>query len=228
VGLPVLDGHDRGMAHGISADGSRISGVCGGAAGAMTACIWEKGGAGWECKALPGTGKSRLLFTSGACISRDGKFISGVDGINAARWARQADGSWKLKVLNDNELFIPKAINDAGSMAGFRRLEDNSGNSRAIIWTEKDGMKEIGVLPNTSTSQALAINNAGLVVGFSGEATPTSSPKAFVYQSGKLTALDIPQAIASYAYAINEKGQIAGYCGRLDDESVRAFVWTPK
>jgi probable HAF family extracellular repeat protein len=227
TGLPVPAGFERNLAHGISADGSRISGVCGGSDYSMIACIWEKGADGWECKALPGRGKSPLLLTSGACISRDGKFICGMDGNTAARWSRQADGSWTLKVLKD-AYFISKAVNDSGAVAGYRRTDDNSGNHRAILWTDKDGMKELGVLPNTQTSQALAINNAGLVVGSSGEAGRAVGPKAFVYQNGKLAEVPIPQVVVSYAYAVNEKGQIAGYCGRLDDESVRAFVWTPK
>ena len=47
------------------------------------------------------------------------------------------------------------------------------------------------------------------------------------YQNGKLSALGMPKVVVSYAYAINDKGQIAGYCGREDDEYVFAFVWTP-
>lgn len=226
--LPVLAGYKRNMAHGISADGSRISGVCGGEANTMIACIWEKGAAGWECKALPGTRRSPLLFTSGACISRDGKFISGVDGNNPARWARQADGRWSQKVLKNDELFIPKAINDSGSMAGYRGLKGNSGNFRAVVWTDKDGLTEIGLLPRSHTAQALAINNAGLVVGVSGEPGRNNGPQAFLYQNGKVRALTMPKVVLSYAYALNEKGQIAGYCGREDAEYVPAFVWTPK
>jgi probable HAF family extracellular repeat protein len=227
IGLPVLEGHARCMAFGICADGSRISGVCGGM-DRMTACVWEKRAAGWQCLALPGSRNSRLLVTSGACISRDGKFICGVDGILPTRWSRQPDGSWSAKVLKEQELFIPKAINDSGSMVGYRRTEDKDGSYRAVVWTEKEGMKEIGVLPHTRSSQALAINNAGLVVGVSEEPGYLGGPKAFVYQNGQLSALNMPKVILSYAYAINEKGQIAGYCGREGDEFVSAFVWTPK
>ena len=227
VGLPALVDHDRSMAFGISADGSRVSGVCGGS-GTMTACVWEKGASGWKCTALPGSGKSLLLVTSCVCISRDGNSICGVDSIYPTRWTRQVDGNWTMKVLKDDKLFIPKAINDSGSMVGYRRVDETSGNYHAVVWTEKEGMKDIGVLPNTRTSQALAINNAGFVVGFSGEPGPWGGPQAFVYQNGKLAALKMPRVVVSYAYALNEKGQIAGYCGRETDEYVFAFVWTPK
>src|SRR5262249_38224544 len=155
----------------------RISGVCGGDNYTMTACVWDKGSTGWECKALPGSGKSPLLLTSGASISRNGKFVSGVDGNLAARWALQADGSWSGKVLKDDAFFVPKAINDSGSMAGYSRVNDTSGNYRAVVWAEKEGMKEIGVLPSSDTSQALAINNAGLVVGTSGESGKKAGPQ---------------------------------------------------
>jgi uncharacterized membrane protein len=222
TGLPLLPKYDRSMAFGICADGSRISGVIGGA-GTMNACIWDKGAAGWECKALPGNGNSLLLVTSGASISRDGNSICGVDGNNPARWTRKADGSWSIKVLQDKELFIPKAINDSGSIAGYRRAEGLSGHYRAVVWTDKDGLKEIGLLPNTRTSKALAINNAGLVVGVAEEPIP----RGFTYQNGKLAALEMPRVVVSAAYAINEKGQIAGYCGRDNDDYVFAFVWTP-
>ncbi|CAN5601751.1 hypothetical protein BH10PLA2_BH10PLA2_21880 [soil metagenome] len=225
--LPLPASHERCMAFGISSNGSRISGVCGGA-DLMNACVWEKTAAGWECKTLPGSENSRLLVTSGACISRDGNSIAAVDGIKPARWTRQADGSWSGKVLKDEDLFIPKAINDAGVMVGYRRLDETSGHHVAVIWTDKDGMKDIGLLPNTHTSQALSINNEGLVVGVSEEPGVRGGPQAFVYQKGKLAPLDMPMVVVSYAYAINEKGQVAGYCGRIDDENVCAFVWTPK
>jgi uncharacterized membrane protein len=224
--LPLPANYERCMAFGISAMGSRISGVCGGA-DSLAACVWEKVKDGWECKVLPGSGHSRLLVTSGASISRGGNSIAAVDGIKPARWTRQADGSWSGKVLNDEDLFIPKAINDAGAMVGYRRLEDTSGNYRAVVWTDKGGMKDIGLLPNTHSSQALSINNAGIVVGVSEEPGISGGPQAFLYQKDKLTKVEMPMVIVSYAYAINEKGQIAGYCGRLNDENVNAFMWTP-
>jgi probable HAF family extracellular repeat protein len=227
IALPVLTGHERCMAFGISAKGSRISGVCGGA-GIVTACVWEKGATGWECKALPGTANSPLLVTSGANISPDGNSICGVNGVQPVRWTRQPDGSWSVKVLMENDLFLPKAVNDSGNVVGYRRTDNKSGNYLAVIWTAKDGLKEIGLLPNTHSSQALAINNAGIVVGVSEEPGRSGGPQGFVYQDGKLSSLGIPKVVVSHAYAISEKGQIAGYCGRFDDENVFAFVWTPK
>lgn len=225
-GLGVLEGFERSMAFGISADGTRISGICGGA-GAIRVCVWERSDRGWECKLLPGNPDSPLLVTSGAAISRDGSSICGVDGINAARWTRQADGSWKQMVLKDDELFVPKAINDSGCMVGYRRA-DKDGNYHAVVWSDKRGFEDIGVLPGTRSSQALAINNAGLVVGVSDEPGPEGGPQAFVWKDGKLAPLAMPKVIVSYAYAVNDNGQIAGFCGREDDEYVPAFVWTPK
>lgn len=85
-------------------------------------------------------------------------------------------------------------------------------DTHAFIWTKKGGMKDLGFLPGGDYSVALAINDAGQVVGNSNS---TNGMHGFVWTSAtgltQLTSLSGNDD--SSAYAINQTGQIAGASG---------------
>jgi uncharacterized membrane protein len=222
-GLGIPRDFERSLAYGITPDGTRISGVVGGA-GKTCVCIWDKTDNGWRSTILPGNTRSELNVTSGPAISNDGSFVVGIDDYKPCLWKRQADGSWKQTVIE--ELFVPKSVNDSGTIVGYRRF-DNDGNYRAVSWTARDGMKDLGVLPGTRSSQAFSINNKGMIVGVSDEPGPDGGPQPFISDGRTMKLLPARGVIVGIAYAINDRGQVAGFYGCEDDEYVPAFIWSP-
>jgi uncharacterized membrane protein len=103
-------------------------------------------------------------------------------------------------------------------------------NGRAFVWTQIGDMKDIGTLGG-NFSLATAINDDGVVVGYS-EAIPESwVGAAFVYdqQSGmrRLDSMIDPSSGWQLLYAndINNKGQIVGW--GLRNGASRGFLLTP-
>jgi probable HAF family extracellular repeat protein len=102
---------------------------------------------------------------------------------------------------------IPDAINDSGEVAG--RLGVSSNQYQAAIWINGQAT-DLGTLPGDVTSEATAVNDSGMVVGFSEGKNGT---RPFIYQNGKMSLLDdllTPDSDMklSAAIAINNSGQI--------------------
>jgi probable HAF family extracellular repeat protein len=117
---------------------------------------------------------------------------------------------------------IGLGINDLGQVVGGSRL--NSGLGHAFLYTPGSGMGDLGTLPAAPDSTAYGINNAGEVVGRSGD-------RAFLYsQAGGMVDLNarIPSGSGWHlttASAINDLGQITGN-GSINGQS-HAFLLTP-
>lgn len=104
------------------------------------------------------------------------------------------------------------AINDRGQIVGKNYLNPN-----AFIWDKNQGIQDIDL------RNAYDINNSGQVVG-------SSSNRAFIWENGIATDLNLLLAVTSQwqlkeAKAINNNGQIVGY-GSLDGVD-HAFLLTP-
>jgi probable HAF family extracellular repeat protein len=116
-------------------------------------------------------------------------------------------------------------LNNAGQVTGDSATAD--GNLRAFVWSAGAGMANLGVLPGAYESDAAAINNLGVVTGYS-HGTPLTSPRAF-----RWSAADGMQDLGSFTggmgsfsagNALNDAGLIAG---SSDAASGRhAFAWT--
>jgi probable HAF family extracellular repeat protein len=169
------------------------------------------------------------------------------------------------------------AINDAGQVAGS---SDSPSGHHAFLWTQAEGMIDLGTLPNCCFSQALAINPAGQIVGLSvapgtalfhafswtkaggmvdlGTLGGSTSAAGAVNAAGQVVgSSEIPSPdvglphprrgashafswtpaggmrdlgtlgfINSFATAINEEGQVAGYSRTTDGSAARALLWT--
>jgi probable HAF family extracellular repeat protein len=110
-----------------------------------------------------------------------------------------------------------RGINDDGQVVGFS-------DSRAFLWTNSDGMQDLGTLqPEINDhSWANAINNAGQVVGKSN----FSNTQAFLWTStGGMQYLgDLPDGTPTQeAHDINEAGQVVGATNAAGGS---AFLWT--
>lgn len=101
------------------------------------------------------------------------------------------------------------AINDMGDVVGWTETPD--GQTRAALW--KDGvLHDLAMLPESSTSNAVSINEAGQIVGYAGDAV--------LWQDG--VAVDLNSLIPKEsgwdlisASSINADGYIVGW-GMLD------------
>lgn len=66
-------------------------------------------------------------------------------------------------------------------------------------------------LPPQSSTGVLGVNDLGVFCGFYSEAPSFASANAFENQHGKLTEFSYPAAPLTYAFVINDFGQIGGY-----------------
>ena len=212
-GLGVLENDGASFACGITRDGRRISGYSVGQ-DRVRACVWEEHGGGWKGTALPQT--SRLGSTTVA-ISGDGLFVAAVDGAAPCLWARDASGRWTRERIGDDGSLVPKAVNDSGTVAGVQYTGD--GSTHAVIWSRPDGLKRLAEPEGYVRSEALAINNAGAVVGMvDGPGGSKIGPNAFVFEAGRLRLLDEGGPNFGSATAINDHGQVAGVLEKKEDE----------
>src|SRR2546426_986044 len=106
-----------------------------------------------------------------------------------------------------------------GGANGINNLGQAVGGSgtRAVLW-ENGAVTDLGTLPGDDYSVAYAINDAGQVVGSSGNASV--GHHAFLWQNSAMTDLGtLPGDTDSYANGINSAGQVVGTSDR------NAFLW---
>jgi probable HAF family extracellular repeat protein len=95
-------------------------------------------------------------------------------------------------------------INNAGQAVG-------SSAGQPVLW-ENGGVRNLGAFPGDEEAGATAINNNGVVVGYSGRTdldTYEQFYKPVIWQDGQVTAISAPSSEA-YASAINDNGVIVG------------------
>jgi probable HAF family extracellular repeat protein len=145
---------------------------------------------------------------------------------NAFRWDK-VGGFLDLGILGTlgaNDSYA-SGINEAGDVAGNGKID--SGQVHAFLWTESDGMVDIGTLATKATlSVAIGLNDAGQVVGYSG--TQDDHTHAFLWtKAGGMLDLGYlagnPQNV-SHAEDINDAGQVVGYARTA--LAAHAMLWT--
>ena len=195
----------------------------------------------------PGNGQIRELpplpgdSTSAATAINDRGQVVGISGIcgNAvgeysAAHAVLWEGNQVIDIGNLGGVAwnTPMAINQRGDVVGFANAPGtdppNDFNVRAFLWTQRDGIRNLGTLPGDATSQALGINEWRQVVGVSCGATC----RAFVWENGVMTDMNELKVSGSsdtlrIAGDINNLGEIAGQTvNALNERS--AFLALPR
>ncbi len=122
---------------------------------------------------------------------------------------------------------IATAINDAGQVVG-RDLVSGTPFGHAWLWREGGGRTDLGTLPGDFGSSALAINNAGQIVGSSNRGF--AFIRAVRWSDGVIVNLnDLIPADSGWvlreATGINDRGQIVGQ--GLIGGQLHAFLLTP-
>ena len=124
------------------------------------------------------------------------------------------------------------AVNDDGDVVGYSQ---GVKSMRAFLWTRKNGMQDLGVLPGAQHSRAIDINKDGEVIGAS---SGPSGARAFIWTSKdgmKDLNLLIPVNVGlllAEAHSINDHGQITALAteardGHEHEGPSRLFVLTP-
>jgi uncharacterized membrane protein len=212
-GLGVLPDDSASFACGITRDGRRISGYSVGD-NRIRACVGDRDGEGWKGTALPHESR---LGSNTVAISSDGQFVAAVDGERPCLWSRDPGGTWMRETIGDPASLVPRAVNDSATVVGVRFSSD--GKVHAVIWTRAAGVKMLGKPIGYVKSEALAINNAGVVVGMiDGPPGSETGPNAFVYEDGHVRLIDEGGPFFGSATAINDHGQVAGVLEEREEE----------
>ncbi len=103
-----------------------------------------------------------------------------------------------------------QSINLNGQIAGYARFSNY--NAHGTLWTASQGLKDLGSIPpETNFSVAEGINTFADVVGYS-DYDQLQNTHATLWSQGKIYDLGtLSGGTISTAYAINDKGEIAGF-----------------
>ncbi|TYB96590.1 hypothetical protein FXF53_21525 [Micromonospora sp. WP24] len=110
-------------------------------------------------------------------------------------------------------------VNDRGEVIGVRYTETSGMYGQGFLW--RDG-RSVDLPGLGGDSYPVTINNRGEAVGF---VTTATTSEAALWRNGRLIRLGPPDALASMAHDINDRGQVLGSM-RLDgDPNWHNFLW---
>jgi probable HAF family extracellular repeat protein len=170
----------------------------------------------------------QIVGISGICDQAVGRFTA----IHAVMW--QGNTVTNLGSLGVPAWNTPMAINQRGTVVGFANApgggDPGNFNVHAFIWTPFTGMRDLGTLPGDTTSQALGINDEGLVVG---ESCGANGCRAVLWQNGTIVDMNtlvVPGFTDHLAYAndVNDAGQITGQSVNAASGVSYTFIATPE
>ncbi|QYF92986.1 hypothetical protein KY495_20110 [Massilia sp. PAMC28688] len=139
---------------------------------------------------------------------------AGAEFSRAFLWSETA-GMRDLGVIGGSSSY-GSDINEYGLVAGYSTTQAGDQFTRhAFGWRAAGGMRDLGVLPGAATSTGLAVNDSGMVVGY-------SDSTAFAWTSATGMQAIGPDAEATL---VNDQGQVAGAMALSQTTGRRAFVW---
>lgn len=226
VGLPKFSGAIVGAFHaGDLNDVGDVVGWGGGQVGpGVTFAVTAKMLIGGVLSNLPGCPDALIAYRSCESMALDVNERRQVVG-----WRREYQAGFALEptaflyqdglVASIPVLYEANGINSAGHVVGSVRVTQGDLESRHAALLADGRVTDLGTLGGRA-SAALAINDAGVVVGWAD--TPTGT-HAFRYANGVMTDLGTLGGENSVAYGINSSGTVVGVADRADG-SRRAFL----
>lgn len=126
---------------------------------------------------------------------------------------------------NGGDYASASAINGRGKIVGESRTTLPTGEvvMRAALWTNGQP-EDLGALKKKGDSSAMAINDAGVVVGYSTIPGSTSLVPAR-WTSGKIAALPMAGGTGGFAVSINKSGTVVGRVYLSSDQAWHAYGW---
>src|SRR5204863_232575 len=97
-------------------------------------------------------------------------------------------------------------MNSHGQFAG---IFDNAAGHQGFFY-QNGVLTLLGYLPDANRAEATGINESGQVCGWTNNAV-TGPLKAFLWQAGVMTEIQLPQGPNRVAYAINDRAQVVGW-----------------
>jgi probable HAF family extracellular repeat protein len=118
------------------------------------------------------------------------------------------------------------AINEAGEIVGS--ADAGTGERHAVLWQVKSDHKlearDLGLLGQGDFSDARDINNHSDIVG-EANIVPKGKPRAFLWHDGRMKQLtNLPGGTFCSAQAINDKGEITGWCD-VPNGTSHGVIW---
>ena len=177
------------------------------------------------------------MVGSASTIAGDPAFC-GAPGVcnrefHAFYWS-ESDGMIDLGTLDDapGSISLAVAVDESGHVLVNSRTAPQSGQSgafgpmHAFVTTKVGGWQDIGALGGAGAStEAFDMNNAGQVVGYSGDPNNTH---AFIWtQADGMEDLGTLGGTTSFAKDINDLGWVVGQSGTASGNT-HAFLWTPE
>ena len=171
--------------------------------------------------------RGQIVGISGLCDQAVGRYSA----IHAVLW--QDHRAIDLGNLGGVAWNTPMAINEFGVVVGFANVPGGksagSFHARAFVWTAAAGMRDLGTLPGDSISEALGINDEGLIVG---ESCGASGCRAVLWRSGDIVDLNTRVARGYtdqlvFANDINDAGEITGQAVDATTGVSAAFLAVP-
>ncbi|MFC3651837.1 hypothetical protein ACFONN_09800 [Dyella humi] len=170
----------------------------------------------------------QIVGISGLCDQAVGRYSA----IHAVLW--QNNHATDLGSLGVPAWNTPMAINEHGMVVGFANVLGGGSagnfNAHAFIWTAGGGMRDLGTLPGDSISEALGINDEGVIVG---ESCGANGCRAVLWRRDggivDLNTLVAPGYTDQLVYAndINDAGAITGQAVNATTNIASAFLALP-
>lgn len=177
------------------------------------------------------SGSLSKLNVYGGAVSSFGRAINGAGqvagyyypGAGGVRAFTQVGGvDIDLGTLGGN-FATASGINSAGHIVGFSALDDSSPwLAHAFLYA--DGvMHDLGTMEGASLSEATAINDNGQVAG---HGWVFGSHHAFLWQDGVMQDLGTLGGRRSFAYGMNNLGQVVGNSNDIEDFDYFAYLYS--
>ena len=117
---------------------------------------------------------------------------------------------------------VANGINSAGDIVGFSSLDDTSAFLAHAFLYSGGVMQDLGTMAGASLSEATAINDSGVITGHGWVA---GSQHAFIYSDGIMRDLGTLGGRDSFAYDINNLGQVVGHANDPNDFDFFAYIY---
>jgi len=208
---------------------------------------WEDG-VRTDLGALPGpaglSSATTWISSNGliAGFSENGEMdpFTGIQSVHGVVWKHE--GIFDLGTLKGGFESIANAVNNRGEVVGYANnavpdsesLAGLGSQTRAVVWRNGE-IHDLGTLGGTD-AVALYVNDRGQIVGqsYTSSSVPPPTPEcgdspmtlhAFLWENGRMTDLGTLGGLCASAFALNNRGQVAGEATIAGDTEAHAFLW---